>query len=41
MVVGFVLNSSKKELLMELQQWFQHHGKLLPKERNYLNDWNE
>jgi hypothetical protein len=26
---------------MELQQWFQHHGKLLPKERNYLNDWNE
>ncbi len=31
----------KKNLLQNLQQQFQCHGKLLLKEKNYLNDWNE
>jgi hypothetical protein len=31
----------EKNYLRSLQQWFQRHGKLLSKEKNYLNKWNE
>jgi hypothetical protein len=27
--------------LWNLQQQFCHYGNLLPKEKNFLNDWNE
>lgn len=35
------LTHQEKNNLRNIHRWFQHFGKLLPKEKEHLNEWNE
>jgi hypothetical protein len=41
MAIGFIPNSSRKEPFTKFVTTIPMSWKLLPKEKNYLNDWNE
>jgi hypothetical protein len=41
MAADFVPTHQEKNLLRDMQQQFWRHGKLSPKGKKYLHDWNE